>query len=68
VSAGVLGPDLTHFGSRATLGAGILPNTLDNLTAWLRDPGALKPAVKMPNLGLSEPEARALATYLLALK
>jgi cytochrome c oxidase subunit 2 len=68
VSAGVLGPDLTHFGSRATLGAGILPNTIENLTAWLRDPAALKPAVKMPNLGLSEPEARALATYLLALK
>jgi len=68
VSAGVLGPDLTHFGSRRTLGAGILPNTIDNLTAWLRDPGALKPAVKMPNLGLGDAEARTLAAYLLSLK
>ncbi len=68
LSAGVLGPDLTHFGSRTTLGAGLRPNTLEHLTAWLRDPAALKPAVKMPNLGLSEPDARSLATYLLSLK
>jgi cytochrome c oxidase subunit 2 len=68
VSVGVLGPDLTHFGSRTTLGAGLLPNTPDNLVAWLRDPAALKPAVKMPDLGLGEPEARALAAYLLSLK
>jgi cytochrome c oxidase subunit II len=68
LSAGVLGPDLTHFGSRATLGAGLLPNTRENLTAWLRDPGALKPAIKMPNLGLNETEARTLAAYLLSLK
>jgi cytochrome c oxidase subunit 2 len=68
VSSGTLGPDLTHFGSRATLGAGLLANTADNLSAWLRDPPALKPAAKMPNLGLSEPDARALATYLLSLK
>jgi cytochrome c oxidase subunit 2 len=68
VSAGVLGPDLTHFGSRTTLAAGVLPNSLENVTAFLRNPGALKPAVKMPNLGLSETEARALATYLVSLK
>jgi cytochrome c oxidase subunit 2 len=68
VSAGTLGPDLTHFGSRATLAAGLLPNTADNLSAWLRDPPALKPGAKMPNLGLSDPDARALATYLLSLK
>jgi cytochrome c oxidase subunit II len=68
VSAGTLGPDLTHFGSRKTLGAGLMPNTADNLVAWLRDPPRLKPGVKMPNLGLSEADARTLAAYLLALK
>jgi cytochrome c oxidase subunit 2 len=68
VSAGTLGPDLTHFASRTTLGAGLLPNTPDNLVAWLRDPPRLKPGVKMPNLGLSEADARALAAYLSTLQ
>jgi len=68
VSAGVIGPDLTHVGSRRTLAAGLLPNTLDHLTAWLRDPDAIKPGVKMPNLGLSEADARAVAAYLLSLE
>ena len=68
VSAGVLGPDLTHFGSRALFGAGLWPNTADNVVAWVRDPPALKPGSKMPNLHLSETEARALAAYLTSLK
>jgi cytochrome c oxidase subunit 2 len=68
VSAGTLGPDLTHFGSRRTLAAGLRPNTPENVAAWVRDPQALKPAVKMPGLGLSETDARALAAYLLSLK
>src|SRR5262249_37892975 len=64
VSAGVLGPDLTHFGRRRTLAAGLLPNTVDNVAAWIRDPQRLKPGAKMPALGLSEAQARAVATYL----
>jgi cytochrome c oxidase subunit 2 len=68
VSAGVLGPDLTHFGRRQTLGAGLLPNTLENLTAWILDPQRLKPGVKMPALGLSEAQARSVAAYLTSLK
>lgn len=68
VSAGTLGPDLTHFGSRTTLAAGLLPATADNVTAWLRDPPTLKPGVKMPNLGLDEADARALAAYLMSLR
>jgi cytochrome c oxidase subunit 2 len=68
VSAGALGPDLTRFGSRTTLAAGMFPNTLENLTAWLLDPPAIKPGVKMPPLGLGEEQARAIAAYLLSLK
>lgn len=68
VSAGTLGPDLTHVGSRRTLAAGLLPNTREALIAWLRDPPALKPGAKMPRLGLSDAEAAALAEYLLSLK
>jgi cytochrome c oxidase subunit 2 len=68
VSAGVLGPDLTHFGSRALFGAALWPTTAEHLVPWLKDPPALKPGSKMPNLNLTDAEARALAAYLLSLK
>jgi cytochrome c oxidase subunit II len=68
VSAGVLGPDLTHFGSRGLFGAGLWPVTLENVTAWVKDPPALKPGAKMPNLHLSDADARAVAAYLIGLK
>ena len=68
VSAGVLGPELTHFGSRTTLAAGMWPNTPDNVAAWVKNPVGLKPGVKMPNLGLTDEQARAVAAYLTGLK
>jgi cytochrome c oxidase subunit 2 len=68
VSSGALGPDLTTFGSRHTLAAGLLPATVENVTAWLKNPPALKPAAKMPALGLTDDQARAVATYLIGLK
>jgi cytochrome c oxidase subunit II len=68
VSAGTLGPDLTTFGSRHTLAAGILPTTVDNVAAWIKDPAAIKPSAKMPALGLTDEQARAVATYLIGLK
>jgi cytochrome c oxidase subunit 2 len=68
VSAGALGPDLTHFGSRTLFGAGLWPTTVEHVTAWLKDPPALKPGSKMPNLHLSDAEAKALAVYLTGLK
>ena len=36
--AGEKGPDLTHFGSRASLGASALRNTPENLTQLARGP------------------------------
>ena len=68
VSTGVLGPTLTHFGSRGTLAAGMWPNTPDNVAAWVKDPQGLKPGVKMPNLGLTTAQAKDVAAYLSALK
>jgi cytochrome c oxidase subunit II len=41
-AVGVTGPNLTYFGNRTTIGAGALPNTPENLAAWLRNPGAIK--------------------------
>lgn len=43
VAGGKIGPDLTRFGSRKTLGAGILDNTDENLRAWIKDVRDLKP-------------------------
>jgi cytochrome c oxidase subunit 2 len=68
LSTGVLGPDLTHFGSRDTLGAGLIPIGPEALAAWIKDPQKVKPGAKMPALGLTDAQARAVAAYLLSLK
>jgi cytochrome c oxidase subunit 2 len=68
VTGGVLGPDLTHVGSRRTLASGILPNTPGDLAAWLRDPPALKPGVLMPKTPLSDAQVSALVAYLGSLR
>lgn len=60
------GPPLTEWARRGWL-AGRFPNTPDRLSAWLRDPQAMSPGTAMPNLGLSEAEARDLAAYLMTL-
>lgn len=61
-------PDLTHFGSRATIAAGVLDNTPENLARWLADPQAVKPGNLMPNLKLSSDEVQQLVAYLEGLK
>jgi cytochrome c oxidase subunit 2 len=68
ISAGVLGPNLTHMGSRTTIAGGILQNTPEGLAGWLRDPAAVKPGSLMPNVGLTEEEIDALVAFLLALE
>lgn len=65
---GRLGPDLTHLGSRNTIGAGTLPNTRGHLAGWVADPQPLKPGIFMPASYLSSDELDALVTYLGSLK
>jgi len=65
---GRTGPNLTHFGRRRTLAAGIRTNTAENLSAWLKDPPAMKPGSKMPNLGLKDEEIRYIVAYLQTLQ
>ena len=67
-SAGILGPNLTHFGSRKTFGGASMMSTPENLTKWVENPGHMKPGVLMPNLGMREEQSKALAAYLLSLK
>jgi cytochrome c oxidase subunit II len=64
-----VGPDLTHVGGRATLGAGVIDNTRDNLLAWIRNAQSIKPGVLMPPFqNVSDADLAALADYLESLK
>ena len=49
-------PDLTNFGLRTSIAAGVLPNTPENLARWLRDPQDVKPTNYMPTLWPPEDE------------
>lgn len=67
--AGAVGPDLTHFASRSTIGAGTLPNTRENLLAWLAAPAHIKPGVGMPSYAsLPEADRAVIADYLMELR
>lgn len=59
---GVLGPSLTLLGRRATIAAGWLENTPENLARWIRAPRDIKPGVLMP--GVNEPGGNWPATQL----
>src|SRR5690606_23752856 len=62
---GLAGPDLSHVGSRRTLGAGILPNNIGTMIGWIGNSQAIKPGNRMPPYTvLSGDELRALAAYL----
>lgn len=62
---GVVGPDLTHVGSRLSLGAGILPNEPSDFLHWIARTETVKPEVQMPAFGmLPQEDLRALAAYL----
>lgn len=66
---GLSGPDLTHVGSRQSLGAGILPNTRGTLIGWIGDSQSIKPNNRMPAYrSLPAAELTALAAYMESLK
>lgn len=62
-----VGPPLAGIGSR-TLIAGKLPNTPQNMARWLRSPRQINPDSAMPDLGVSERDARDIAAYLATLR
>jgi cytochrome c oxidase subunit II len=65
---GMVGPNLANVGARSYIAAGTLKNTDENLAHWIRDPQGIKKGVLMPNLGVSEPDSKALAAFLRAHK
>jgi cytochrome c oxidase subunit 2 len=54
--------------SRDTLGSGVIPNTTENLRAWIKDPQAIKPGNLMPNMQLNAGELDEVVAYLSSLK
>lgn len=58
-----VGPPLANMGSRGYV-AGVVANTPENLVRWLQEPTAIAPRTAMPDLGVSEREARDIAAYL----
>jgi cytochrome c oxidase subunit II len=67
-ASGVVGPDLTHVGSRRWIGAGALPNDPARLSAWILDPQGIKPGTHMPATQLDGQDLTSLSNYLASLK
>jgi cytochrome c oxidase subunit II len=65
---GLIGPDLTHMGSRLTVGAGTLTNSPGNLSGWIANPQALKPGNRMPRSHIGSEDLHALVDYLFTLR
>lgn len=68
VSAGVIGPNLDHVGSRTMIAGGIMPLTSDHLQKWIAEPDKMKPGTLMLNLGLPPEQVQAITAYLMSLK
>jgi cytochrome c1 len=65
-AVGNVGPPLTRFAERTYI-AGMLRNTPANLVRWIRAPQSVVPGNAMPDMGVSEAEARDIAAYLYGL-
>jgi cytochrome c551/c552 len=59
-----VGPPLAEWHRRKYV-AGELPNTYDNLTAFIMSPQASSPGSLMPDLAVPEAHARRIAAFLL---
>jgi cytochrome c oxidase subunit II len=67
-ASGMVGPDLTDFGGRLTIGAGAVPNTRGNLGGWIVNSQTIKPGNLMPPIQLSPDDLQALIAYLESLE
>src|SRR3954447_13157084 len=62
-ASGMVGPPLDGGGARAIIG-GRLENKPDNLELWIQDPQKVSPGTAMPNLGVTNGDARDIAAFL----
>jgi len=64
---GNVGPPLAGIGSRVYI-AGVMSNTPANLVHWIENPPGVDSLTAMPNLGVTERDARDIAAYLYSLR
>jgi cytochrome c oxidase subunit 2 len=68
-ASGIIGPDLTHVGSRLSLAAGTLPAEHDEFRRWIALTEDVKPGAYMPKFDMLPAEQlHALAVYLKGLE
>lgn len=66
---GGVGPDLTHLGSRTTIGAAALPMSADAIARFIAAPGHVKQGVEMPAFAMvPQGEIASMAAWLEGLK
>lgn len=64
---GLVGPPLTSWSKRSFI-AGALPNEPESLVRWIMNAQAVEPGTAMPDLDLTEAQARDAAAYLYTLR
>jgi cytochrome c2 len=62
-ATGMVGPPLDGIALRVIIG-GHLANTPTNMERWIRDPQHVSPGTAMPDLGVSEGDARDITAFL----
>ena len=66
-ATGNVGPPLEHIGTRTFI-AGVLRNSRENLSLWIRDPQQFVPGNAMPQMNISAADARDITAFLKTLK
>lgn len=64
---GLVGPPLAGIASRSYIG-GVLTNTPQNMIRWIQDPKRVDSLTAMPNVGVTQADARRIAAYLYTLR
>jgi cytochrome c len=64
---GKVGPRLDRFDDRVYI-AGVIPNSGQNLAYWIQHPQKVSPESAMPNLNVTEQDARDIASFLYSLQ
>jgi cytochrome c len=59
-------PALTVWPNRAFVAG--MPNTPDNVIAFIQDPQRYRPGTEMPDVGVTDEDARDIAAYLFSLR
>jgi cytochrome c2 len=66
-ATGRVGPKLEEIVRQIYIG-GVLPNSPNNLIRWIRNPQEFSPETAMPDLAVSEQDARHIASHLYGLQ